>query len=115
MVGRKDRFGDDMAVIGAERLVEILTFLKTDPDLAFDLPADLTAVDYLGREPRFEVIYNLYSTTKKHRVFLKLLVSEETPEVPSAVSVYPGWNWFEREVWDMYGIKFAGSPDPRRL
>jgi len=112
---RSDRFGDDVAVITADKLVDILTFLKTDADLAFDLPADLTAVDFLGREPRFEVIYNLYSTSKKHRVRLKLLVAEDKPEVPSVVSVYAGLNWFEREVWDMYGIKFAGSPDPRRI
>jgi NADH-quinone oxidoreductase subunit C len=112
---RHARFGDDTAVITADRLLDVLTFLKGNGDMAFDLPADLTAVDYLGREPRFEVVYNLYSTSKKHRVRLKLLVTEEKPEVPSAVGIYAGWNWFEREVWDMYGIKFAGSPDPRRI
>jgi NADH-quinone oxidoreductase subunit C len=115
ITARAERFGDDVAVIGGDRLVDILTFLKNDAEMLFDLPADLTAVDFLGREPRFEVVYNLYSTQKKHRVRLKVLVPEDKAEVPTSVFVYPGWNWFEREVWDMYGIKFVGNPDQRRL
>ena len=107
--------GDDTAVIVRERIADVLAFLKGDPDMAFDLPSDLTAVDYLGREPRFEVVYHLYSTRQKHRVRLKVLVPEESAEVPTSIGVYAGWNWFEREIWDMFGIRFIGHPDPRRM
>jgi NADH-quinone oxidoreductase subunit C len=115
LVSRSAAFGDDCGVVVADKLLDVLTFLKGNADMAFDLPADLTAVDFIGREPRFEVVYNLYSTSKKHRVRLKVMVSEDKCEVPSAVAIYAGWNWFEREVWDMYGIKFSGSPDGRRI
>jgi NADH-quinone oxidoreductase subunit C len=115
VVATHSHFGDDTAVIARERIVDVLAFLKGDPDLAFDLPSDLTCVDHLGREPRFEVVYHLYSTRQKHRVRLKVQVPEESPEVPTSVGLYSGWNWFEREVWDMYGIRFTGHPDLRRM
>jgi NADH-quinone oxidoreductase subunit C len=81
---------------------------------------DLTAVDYQkypGREdgPRFEVVYHLYSIARNHRVRLKVRVDEDDAVVPTAVPLWPIANWFEREVWDMFGIRFAGHPDLRRL
>jgi NADH-quinone oxidoreductase subunit C len=82
--------------------------------------SDLTAVDFLkfpGREdgPRFEVVYHLYSIAHNHRLRVKVNVDEDDPVVPTAVPVWPIANWLEREVWDMFGIRFDGHPDPRRL
>ena len=88
--------------------------------LRFDVLIDLTAVDYLkypGREdgPRFEVVYHLFSVGYNHRLRVKVRVDEDDAQVPTAVDLWPIANWFEREVWDMFGIRFAGHPDPRRL
>jgi NADH-quinone oxidoreductase subunit C len=76
---------------------------------------DLTAVDYLGQVPRFELVYHLLSLRHGHRVRIKARVAEEAPEIDTATPVWPAANWMEREVWDLYGIRFRGHPDPRRL
>jgi len=107
--------GDDTCVVKKEHIIQVLEFLKGEPDLAFDLPMDLTVVDHLGREPRFEVVYHLLSIKYKHRVRVKAPVSEEEPTIASATPLYRGWNWFEREAFDMYGIRFEGHPDLRRM
>jgi NADH-quinone oxidoreductase subunit C len=110
------KLGDDTAVLKRDRLVEVLTFLRDDPDLAFNLPIDLTVVDwYQKREPRFEVVYHLYSTSKKHRVRLKVRVEEDDAVVPSSWPVWPGFDWYEREAWDLYGVRFEGHPNPTRI
>jgi NADH-quinone oxidoreductase subunit C len=109
------RQGDDTAVITPEALVAVATYLRDAPDLAFDMCMDLTAVDYLGEEPRFEVVYHLYSVAERHRVRLKVRVPEEAPVVPTVVGIWKGANWFEREAWDLYGIRFEGHPDLRRI
>src|SRR3546814_18867268 len=75
---------------------------------------DITAVDYPEREQRFEVVYNLLSLTHNRRIRVKAATDEDTP-VPSAAAVYPTATWFEREVWDMFGVFFAGNPDLSRL
>src|SRR6266568_7440603 len=115
VVSTHSQHGDDTAVVARERIVEIVSFLRDDPELAFNLPSDLTCVDYYGREPRFEVGYHLYSLTKKHRIRVKCRVPEEEATLDSVVAVFPAFNWFEREVWDMYGIRFNGHPDLRRI
>jgi NADH-quinone oxidoreductase subunit C len=107
-------------VVERAAIVEIMTFCRDETDLGFDMLSDLTAVDFLkfpGREdgPRFEVVYHLYSLAHNHRVRLKIRVDEDDAVVPTAVSVWPIANWLEREVWDMFGIRFQGHPDPRRL
>ena len=107
--------GDDTAVVKKEHVVQVLEFLKSEPDLAFDLPVDLTVVDHYGREPRFEVVYHLLSIKHKHRIRVKAPVSEEDPTIASATPLYRGWNWFEREAFDMYGVRFEGHPDLRRM
>jgi len=108
--------GDDTAYVKRDKLVELLTFLRDDADLAFNLPVDLTVVDwYQKREPRFEVVYHLYSTTKKHRVRLKVRVDEDDARVPSSFPVWPGFDWFEREAWDLYGVRFEGHPNHTRI
>jgi NADH-quinone oxidoreductase subunit C len=111
---------DHTATIARAGLVDALTYCRDDPGLAFDLLVDITAVDYLkfpGREdgPRFEVVYHLYSVAHNHRVRLKVQVEQDDATVPTATSLWPIANWLEREVWDMFGIRFEGHPDPRRL
>jgi len=73
------------------------------------------AVDYLPRVPRFEVVYHLYSVKKNHRVRVKVLVDGKSPSVPSLVGLWASADWMEREVWDLYGIRFDGHPDLRRI
>ena len=108
--------GDDTAIIAREHLVEVCRFLKEDPDMDFKMPIDVCGVDYLDRQTaRFEVVYHLLSVTKRHRVRLKVQVDEDDCEVPSVISVWKGVDWFEREVWDMYGIRFSGHPNLKRV
>jgi NADH-quinone oxidoreductase subunit C len=112
--------GDHTAVIERAALPAALSVCRDDADLGFDVLMDLTAVDYqkyLGREdgPRFEVVYHLYSLRWNHRVRIKVRVDEDDAVVPSAVPLWPIADWFEREVWDMFGVRFEGHPDPRRL
>jgi len=108
--------GNETAVVAREALADIARFLRDDPELRFDMPIDCTAVDWLGhREVRFEVIYHLYSTSKKRRVRLKIEVPGEDAWVPSLTPVWPGMNWHERETWDMYGIRFKDHPNLKRV
>jgi NADH-quinone oxidoreductase subunit C len=112
---------DDHTIVVDRRIVlDVLRFCRDAPDLGFDMLTDLTAVDYSkfpGREdgPRFEVVYQLLSIAHNHRLRVKVRVSEDAPEVPTAAGVWPIANWLEREVWDMFGIRFADHPDLRRL
>ncbi len=115
LVATHSQHGDETVVVGRDRLIDLLRHLRDSEDLAFDMASDLTAVDWIERAPRFEVVYHLYSLRHKHRVRVKCQVPEEDPVVPSAVALWSGLNWFEREVWDMYGIKFQGHPDLRRI
>jgi NADH-quinone oxidoreductase subunit C len=109
--------GDATASVRAERVLDVLRFLRDDPECRFDMLADLTAVDRLqqGATPRFEVVYHLYSFPHNRRVRVKAGVAEHACEIASAVPLWPAADWLEREVWDMYGIRFAGHPDLRRL
>ena len=108
--------GDDTVVLRRERLVEVCRFLKHDEDMAFDLPVDVCGVDYLGwKEPRFEVVYHLCSVTKRHRIRLKVELSQDDPVVPSVTCVWRGVNWFEREAFDMIGVRFEGHPNLKRI
>ena len=108
--------GDETVVIAREGMVEFFRFVKEDPRLGFNFLTDITAVDYLGKkEPRFEAIYHLYSITAQHRLRVKVPVPEGDPVVDSLVSLWRGADWLEREVWDMFGIRFQGHPDLRRV
>ena len=112
--------GDHMAVIERGALLDVLRHCRDDAALGFDMLADLTAVDYSkfpGREdgPRFEVVYHLYATAHNHRVRLKVRVEEDDARVPTACALWPIADWLEREVWDMFGVRFEGHPDLRRL
>ena len=99
--------------VATEAIVDVLVFLKTAPECAYDFLSDITAVDNES-DPRFEVVYHLYSMAKKCRIRVKVRVAEGR-EVPTAVAVWPAADWAEREVWDMFGIRFAGHPDLRRI
>ncbi|OAG27729.1 NADH dehydrogenase [Thermodesulfatator autotrophicus] len=108
--------GQPYVVVKKEKIVEILKFLHEKPELLFDHLADLTAVDWLGKKtPRFEVVYNLFSIRNRELLRVKAQVSEEDPRIDSVTSVWKVANWFEREVYDMFGIIFNGHPDLRRL
>ncbi|MGB7062147.1 MAG: NADH-quinone oxidoreductase subunit C [Candidatus Zixiibacteriota bacterium] len=106
--------GELSLVVRREDIVPVCRFLRDDPELSFNFLSDLTAVDHLGREPRFDVIYNLYSIQKNHRVRLKVRAGEDET-VPSVTSVWRNANWFEREVFDLFGIEFRDHPDLRRI
>ncbi|PIP36906.1 MAG: NADH-quinone oxidoreductase subunit C [Desulfobacterales bacterium CG23_combo_of_CG06-09_8_20_14_all_52_9] len=107
--------GDDTAVVKKESILEICTFLRDDEALLYNFMMDLTVVDYLGREPRFEVVYHLFSLRHNRRVRIKARVSEADAIIDSIVPVWVGANWFEREAFDMYGITFKGHPEMRRI
>jgi NADH-quinone oxidoreductase subunit C len=112
VLGFHSYVGDDTILIRRESIFTVLKLLKEE--FGFDMLADLTAVDYLGQEPRFEVVYHLNSLQKNIRIRIKTPVSEDE-EVDSVVSLWPIANWLEREVWDMFGIKFKNHPDLRRI
>jgi len=107
--------GDATALVDRTQLVDVLRLLRDDRELDFDMLMDVTAVDHLPRTPRFEVVYHLYSLSANHRLRVKVTVPEDDPRVATAVELYASANWMEREVWDLYGIRFDGHPDLRRL
>jgi NADH-quinone oxidoreductase subunit C len=109
--------GDDTAVISPDLIVPVATFLKTDPELDYNFLMDLTAIDglKLDKKPRFEVVYHFFSLSRRHRVRIKLPVDETQAEVDSVSGLWAGANWFEREAWDMFGIKFRGHPNLKRI
>jgi NADH-quinone oxidoreductase subunit C len=120
VVDTQEYRGDTSAVVERAAVLDVLRFCRDEPALAFDVLMDLTAADYLkypGREdgPRFEVVYLLHSLSHNHRIRLKVRVDEDDAVVPSAVDLWPIANWLEREVWDMFGVRFSGHPDLRRL
>jgi NADH-quinone oxidoreductase subunit C len=98
----------------AEKIVDVVRLLRDDPRFRFVNFTDVTAVDYPGRERRFEVVYHFLSPMLNARVRIKLQ-ADETTQVPSIIEVFPGADWFERETYDLYGVIFVGHPDMRRL
>ncbi|MGE5245737.1 MAG: NADH-quinone oxidoreductase subunit C [Betaproteobacteria bacterium] len=98
-----------------DRAAEVLRVLRDHPDLRFDVLSELTAVDFWPREPRFEVVYLLLSTIHRHRIRVKVRLHGEDAHLPTAIPIWAGANWLEREVWDMFGVVFDGHPDLRRL
>jgi NADH-quinone oxidoreductase subunit C len=107
--------GDATARVDPGRIVEVARLLRDDPDLEFEMLTDVTCVDYLGEEPRFEMVYHFYSVVRNRRVRIKARVAEEPCEIASLVELYPSANWMEREVFDLYGVRFDGHPDLRRI
>ena len=95
-------------------IVSVVRFLRDDPRCLFWSIIDVTAVDWPGRERRFDVVYHLLSPKHNARIRVKTQIEEAVP-VPSIIEVFPGADWFEREIYDLYGIVFTGHPDMRRL
>ena len=89
--------------------------LRDRPELAFTFLAELTAVDFWPKEPRYEVVYVLVSIANRLRLRMKVRLAADDPHVATVSGVWPAANWLEREVWDLFGIAFDGHPDPRRL
>jgi NADH-quinone oxidoreductase subunit C len=107
--------GEVTIYIRPEGLVRVCEFLRDESGLAFKYLSDITAVDLYPNEPRFEVVYHLLSLQTAERLRLKVRTSGENPRVDSLVPVYPSANAFEREVFDLFGIQFAGHPYLRRI
>lgn len=109
--------GDEIAVVHRDQIIDVLTLLRDHAETKMNMLTDLTVVDYLGQQPRFEVVYQLYSIPLKHRVRVKVRIGDAQDEcwVPSACGLWHAANWAEREAWDLYGVRFEGHPDLRRI
>jgi len=111
-----DAYGEVTIIVPRDNIAAVCTFLKTSADTRFDFLADVCGVDRgPEEEPRFEVNYHLFSTTKFHRLRLKVLLSEEDLHVPTVTTVWRTANWHERETYDLFGVVFDGHPDLRRI
>jgi NADH-quinone oxidoreductase subunit C len=109
-------FGEITIVVPREHIVAACSFLKTWPEGRFDFLADICGADRgVEEDPRFEVNYHLFSTTKYHRLRLKVVLSEEDTHVPTVTGVWRTANWHERETFDLFGVVFDGHPDLRRI
>ena len=106
--------GDWTVIAEASRILDVTKHLRDAPDAAFDMCSDVTATDWPPRAERFDVIYALYSTRYRHRIRVKVKVGENQPH-PSVSGIWPGANWLEREIYDMFGVNFTGHPDRRRI
>ena len=107
--------GNEWARVRRDSWTTVCRFLRDDSVTRMDMASDLTCVDRYSREPRFDVVLHLYSVERKHRVRLYAGVPEDDCSLDSAVSIWPGLNWFEREAYDLYGVRFQGHPDLRRI
>lgn len=110
--------GQVYVAVPPERLMEVMNFLYSDEAYKFEQLCDLTCVDYLNfpkARDRFGVIYSLLSVSLGHRLWVKCFVNDPSPSVPSVTSIWRGAEWMEREVYDMFGVRFDGHPDLRRI
>ncbi|MBI5498196.1 MAG: NADH-quinone oxidoreductase subunit C [Deltaproteobacteria bacterium] len=136
VLGTHAQHGDETALVDRKGLLAVCTWLKESPDMDFRMLTDLTVVDYLGmppaqrvcspgagkasnatggQAPRFEVVYHLLSLSRGWRLRLKVPVDLEDPVVPTVSTLWKSADWMEREGWDLYGIRFEGHPDLRRV
>jgi len=113
----KRQAGQDFITVGKNRIVDVLTLMRDDPELAYDYVSDVLGVDLLGfeKEPRFEIIYSLYSIKTHRRIVIKAEVDEDDPTIDTACGVWPATEWPEREIYDLFGIEFNDHPDLRRI
>jgi NADH-quinone oxidoreductase subunit C len=114
VTGAEIRNGELCCQVDRERLLEVIQFLRDDPNCRFTLLCDICGADYPDRPRRFDVVYNLLSVTLNQRIRLKVETDEEQP-VPSVVGLFSCAGWWEREAWDLFGIYFADNPDLRRI
>lgn len=114
VIGREITHGELTLTVQPQRILSVVEFLKADPTCAFSTLVDITAVDWPGRDARFDVVYHFLSMYRNHRIRLKAALPEGEM-MPSILTVHPSADWFEREIFDMFGIIFSGHPDLRRL
>ncbi|MBD1204196.1 MAG: NADH-quinone oxidoreductase subunit C [Rhodobacteraceae bacterium] len=114
VLGSRVAFGELTLDVSLAHLEALVEFLRTDSACRFTSLVDITAVDHPNRAERFDVVYHFLSMYQNHRIRLKVAVGEEEM-VPSLNGIHPSANWFEREVFDMFGILFSGHPDLRRI
>ena len=114
VLGSRVAFGELTVDVSLPHLEALVEFLRTDSACRFTSLVDITAVDHPNRADRFDVVYHFLSMYQNHRIRLKVAVGEEEM-VPSLSAIHPSANWFEREVFDMFGILFSGHPDLRRI
>ena len=111
-----EAFGEITVVVPREKIMEVCSFLKSTPGLEFNFLSDICGADRgPEEEPRFEVNYHLFSTTKHHRLRLKVLLNDDDAHVESVTNVWRTANWHERETFDLFGVIFDGHPDLRRI
>lgn len=108
-------YGDETIFIDANHIPEVFNFLKANPACPFNLLLDICGVDYQGQDPRFEVVYHLYSVPSKARLRVRVKVPESNLQVPSVIQIWEAADWFEREAFDMFGLDFKGHPNLKRL
>ena len=107
--------GEVTVLLGPEELLSALQGWREEPDLRLGFLSSLTATDRPASDPRFWVVYELYSIEHHHRLRVKVGLAEDDPRVPSVTGLFPTANWHERETYDFYGIVFEGHPDLRRI
>ncbi|MBI1909429.1 MAG: NADH-quinone oxidoreductase subunit C [Deltaproteobacteria bacterium] len=112
---KSEALGDWTLLVPREKSHSLLSFLRDTEGYQFDFLMDLCGVDYLGRQPRFEVVYHLYSLANNHRLRIRVALPEEDPVIDSAVNLWKTADWQEREVYDMLGIRFTGHPQLKRI
>ncbi|MBE7448477.1 MAG: NADH-quinone oxidoreductase subunit C [Kofleriaceae bacterium] len=137
VVATESQHGDEVALVKRDKLVAIATWLRDDPAMAFEVPVFVTCIDLLdwrpvkapgqpsstrpawdhadGKAPRFEVCWQLRSFSRRHRLRLKVALVENDLKVASLTPLWSGFDWQERETFDMYGVEFQGHPDLRRI
>jgi NADH-quinone oxidoreductase subunit C len=115
VLGQKIFAGEPYISVSREKLHDICRFLHDDPEMDFDYPVEVTAVDYIGDAERFEVIHVFWSVQHRHRVILKTRITEESCSIDSVEDIWKGVSFMERETYDMYGITFTGHSDLRRI
>ena len=114
VAGWEIAFGELTVNVALSNIVSLVEFLRTDPSCRFTSLVDITAVDHPERPKRFDVIYHFLSMYQNHRIRLRVAAREDDM-IPSITGIHPSANWFEREVFDMFGLLFTGHPDLRRI
>ena len=115
IIDSHDYLGNETVIIKKEALLKVCSFIKENRQLEMDMLVDITCVDYPQNSERFMMVYHFYSTKNKYRLRIKAPVSEEDPFIDSLTSMWKSANWPEREVYDMFGVKFNNHPDLTRL
>jgi len=114
VLGEAFAFGELTLTVDPSRIIDVLLFLRDDPAGQFVSIIDISGADYPERDKRFDVVHHLLSPKLNRRIRVKVMTDEETP-VASATAVYPGADWYEREIYDLFGVMFEGHPDLRRI